>query len=118
MNERMKTNHSPRNATFIVSELASGLGDDITNLNITRSTIHLTRAAKSTRLKLEFIVTVPLPAHLDEEEFNMEDLTVTEYKSTIPITVFLCRNSFIKSSSIQITFVFLCPVYRVRLCLH
>lgn len=84
-----RTNVSSRNATFIVSEVASSLGHDVNDLNINRSTIHRARAkhraATSSNLKSEFTATVPLTAHWDGK--LMEDLTSKEHIDRLPVLI-------------------------------
>ena len=77
----------PPSLSFIVSEVASSLRHDITDLNLNRSTLYRTRAkhraAQSDMLKSEFTVTVPLTAHWDGK--LIEDITTSLPESILTV---------------------------------
>ena len=76
-----RTKVSSRNATFILSEVASSLGYDVNTLNINRNSIQRARAshraARSNSLRSEFSSTVPVTVHWDGK--LMEDLSTHEH---------------------------------------
>ena len=64
-----RTKTSSRKATYILSEMASSLGHDVSTLNINRSSIHrartVHRANTSQSIKSDFHTTMPLTVHWD-----------------------------------------------------
>jgi hypothetical protein len=84
-----RTNISSRNATFVLTEVASSLGHDVTALSINRSTIHRARAAHratmTSELKSEFKTALPLTVHWDGK--LMEDLTSHEHIDRLPVLI-------------------------------
>ena len=84
-----RTMISSRNATFILSEVASSLGHDVTDLNINRSTVRRARAnhraTASRNLRSEFTEDVILTAYWDGK--LMEDLTSKEHIDRLPVVV-------------------------------
>lgn len=84
-----RTKISSRNATFILSEVASSLGHDINTLNINRNSIQRARASnratKSSILRSEFSALVPLTVHWDGK--LLEDLTSHKHVDRLPVLV-------------------------------
>lgn len=72
-----RTKMSSRNATFVLSEVASSLGHDINTVNINRNSIQRAKISHRTSrwadLRSEFSASVPLTVHWDGK--LMEDLT-------------------------------------------
>ena len=85
-----RTNISSRNATFVLTEVASSLGHDVTALSINRSTIHRAksahRATMASKLKSELKTALPLTVHWDGK--LMEDLTSNEHIDRLPVLIF------------------------------
>lgn len=84
-----RTRMSSRNATFVLSEMASSLGHDVSDVNINRNSIHRARAAfratKSADLRSEFQASLPLTVHWDGK--LMEDLTSHEHVDRLPVLI-------------------------------
>ena len=84
-----RTKTSSRNATYILREMATSLGHNISDINIKRNSIqharvmHRSKAAEN--LKLEFDATVPLTVHWDGK--LMEDITKKKHIDRLPILV-------------------------------
>jgi hypothetical protein len=84
-----RTQTSSRNATYVLSELASGLGHDVSDLNINRTSIQRARSTHRANaahvIKSEFDASVPLTVHWDGK--LMEDLTTNEHVDRLPVLV-------------------------------
>lgn len=84
-----RTKISSRNATFVLSEVASSLGHYVNTLNINRNSIQRARASnratRSTNLRSEFSALVPLTFHWDGK--LMEDLTSHEHEDRLPVLI-------------------------------
>lgn len=85
-----RTKVTSRNATFIISEIASSLGHDVSSFNINKSSIHRTRALQratiSNKLRSEFSCSsVPLSVHWDGK--LMEDLTFKKHVDRLPVLI-------------------------------
>ena len=84
-----RTKTSSRNATYVLREMATSLGHNISDININRYSIqrarvmHMSKAAEN--LKLEFDATVPLTVHWDGK--LMEDITTKKHIDRLPILV-------------------------------
>lgn len=84
-----RTRVTSRNATFVVTEVASSLGHDVSSFNINRSSIHRARLRHretiATNLRSEFSPSVSLSVHWDGK--LMEDLTTKEHVDRLPVLV-------------------------------
>ena len=84
-----RTKISSRNATYVLSEVASSLGHDVNTLNINRNSIQRSRtshrATQAENLRLEFSSSVPLTVHWDGK--LMEDLTSHEHVDRLPVLI-------------------------------
>ena len=84
-----RTKISSRNATFVLSEVASSLGCDVKTLNINQNSIQRARASnittKSNSLQSEFSALVPLTVHWDGK--FLEDLTSREHVDRLPVLI-------------------------------
>jgi len=84
-----RTKMSSRNATYVLSEMVSSLGHDVSAATFSKSTIQRTRAkqraAKAAYIKSQFSTDVLLTVHWDGK--LMEDLTSHEQVDRLPILV-------------------------------